>query len=159
MKKTNKKNIFGIFSIVDIIIILVLLGVLLVCYVIMGGNKNNQPNRTITFRVKVSEVKKDIVDRVKIGDILYDVGNNNKVGQIVNIDVEKSYFYIYNYEDKYYRRSETEDKYNLYLEIQSEVYETESNLLIGNLDIKSGTFTSLKTKDYVLYVYILNISR
>ena len=159
MKKINKKIIFGAFSILDIIIIFIVITALLIGYIIMSGGNIKDYNKTIIYTVEVVEVEQNLVDDINIDDILYDARNNNEVGKVMNVNVINSYLYLYDYEDKIYKKSEIEDKYNLYIEIESNVYETESNLLIDNLDIKAGKEISLKGKGYYIYGRILNIER
>ena len=160
MKKINKKNIFSKFSIFDIIIILIIAIAAFFCYIFMGGkNIAETNNKNIKYIVKISQLENETINNIKTGDILYDVRNNNRVGSIVNFKVEKSYSYVYNNEDKTYNKNDLNDKYDIYVEIESDVHETESNLLIGDLDIKANTEISLKSKTYSLYGKILNISR
>ena len=162
MKKIFKRNIFGLFSILDLIIISAFVLVLLVCYIVMTSNNNkiiNPRNTKITYTIVVPEIEQSVVDSVSIGDVLYDVRNNTEIGSIVNINVENSYIYVYNYEEKLYHKNIIKDKFNLHIQIESVVDESESTLLINDLDIKSGSSIEFKSKEYSIAGKILNISR
>lgn len=144
------------YLIIDAIIILIIsIGIFL--FLEITKNKSDELNGQIVYKILVKDCNIENYSKIKIGDVLYDDLTGTNMGRVVNISKSNSYSYVFNDVDGVYIKNVEKNKLNCYVELVSDVFDGNVNLLIGEYDVKIGKNVDLMSDNYSLYGTIIDI--
>lgn len=152
--KRKKLNILDIF-----IIAIVLLIVIVMLVVFKGsGDTSKAETKKISYTVMAENVSGDIQSLITVGENIYNSSNYDYLGVLKSARIESQMGYNYNIVTGKYDKYEVPDKYCVYLEIEGNGLETDTNITVEGTEIKVGKFINVKGKGYAFGSYVVDIS-
>ncbi len=148
------------FNILDIFIVaIILLSAVVVLVVFKGSSDTNEAEtKKVSYTVMAENVSGDVQGLITVGEKIYNSSNYDYLGVLKSVKIESQMGYNYNIVTGKYDKYEVPDKYCVYLEIEGNGLETDTNITVEGTEIKVGKFINVKGKGYAFGSYIVDIS-
>lgn len=151
------------FNIVDLLILLIVVIILIFGYKLIKSSDNKlntqeSQEKQISYNVLSTGNLQDATRFPKIGDKAYDSVTQEYIGEISNISVENHYGYFYSQNLGEYVKEEIPNTYDMKITISGNGYETDTDIIVENQNIKVGKLINVKSKGYVFVTYVIEIN-
>ncbi|MCI8538344.1 MAG: DUF4330 domain-containing protein [Oscillospiraceae bacterium] len=135
---------------IDLLIVLLVAGLVAGTYLkFRGGNSttaSREPQTTITYQVRLTEVRQLTVDAIRVGDTLYDDETDRSVGVIKEIQVEPAKTLLSDPEGELHW-ADTEDRYDIYITVEAEGTVKDNTYTVNRIyDLSINSFRLFYTK-------------
>lgn len=148
------------FNILDIFILIIVLIVAVSAVILLKGSSDTSKAETkkISYTIMAENVSGDVQSLITVGEKIYNSSNYDYLGFLKSVKIESQMGYNYNIVTGKYDKYEVPDKYCVYLEIEGNGLETDTNITVEGTEIKVGKFINVKGKGYAFGSYIVDIS-
>lgn len=148
-------------NVLDIFIILMVFLIILVGYNFVKSTDNTVIDSTekVIYQVKTNQSIKQLYDYIEVGANVYDGQKNFYIGKIIDKGYKNTLMYGTNDKNGQYVETTLEDYIDITLTIESNAEYSESNISVGDLDVKIGKNVYLKGKGFATQGYIVSIER
>lgn len=148
------------FNILDIFILIIVLIVAVSAVILLKGSSDTSKAETkkISYTIMAENVSGDVQSLITVGEKIYNSSNYDYLGVLKSVKIESQMGYNYNIVTGKYDKYEVPDKYCVYLEIEGNGLETDTNITVESTEIKVGKFINVKGKGYAFGSYIVDIS-
>ncbi len=158
----NRKKVQ--FNLLDALIVLLILGWIgIVVYGLFGGFRKteNTKSETLTFDVKISNVKETALPFITEGLLVNDSVTGEPIGTVVSVRTEKSRYYggVHADENGDYALGMTEypDEYDVYVTVSANAESDSRGIFyVGDIRMLIGEKVHFQVKSFSAVSYIVN---
>lgn len=159
MEKVKKRKIK--FNFIDVLIIIIVVAALFLGYKLIIGKTTNSvqsKTKTITFTAEGKCTSKEACESIIIGSEAFNSATGEYLGIVKKAEYENEKKVEYNPVKDAFEKHDIEDKYTIYVTVESEAVETDKDFLVNGQSIKVGKQLYFKSKGFGMESYIVDIS-
>jgi hypothetical protein len=144
----------------DILLILLILLVAAAAYFISHQGTDSATLRTRTYRIELQGLRSSMADALQPGDTATDTVKNLDLGTITAVEVQPYTVAVTDEEAGVVRQVEMEDYVTLWITLEVETSETDSQIsTTDGYVLRTGTTVYIAAGDLVASGYILDVER
>lgn len=160
-KKTMEQPKRKTINVLDIIIILVAIVIGVVGIKLMSNNDVKETAHTskVIYKVKGTDCLPQIEEYITEGSMIYDSIKNYNIGKVIKCEIEPTGVYVPDLERGIVVENFKDDKVDVTLTIEADAVQSDSQIAIGNYEIKVGQEAFVRGKGYAMAGYVVAIER